>query len=271
MPETPSQVANEANMAHPLDFSPDEMALLNLDGVPLADLGIDCSVPKHPHLSVFGAGAVPPDLTMGNLHAYVDRVAAFFLADAVARPLQAVRRGFAEIADVSALRCFTEDELDSLLCGGDAIEQSWDLSVDTLNRYCKLQGYMSSDKTVVALFEVISEFTPVQQRQFVRFLTGCPRFAFFLTFSKSVISRDAGVGFQRHKREPPWCSRPSLVMNLFSFSRGPCTRLMKRMHTRLKRPRTKPLPPQVTAGGLEKHQSEFNHCPRHPVHVWNGG
>jgi hypothetical protein len=166
--------ANASNMAHPLDFSPDDLALLNLDGVPLVDLGLDCSVPKHPHLSVFGAGA-PPDLTLGNLHAYVDRVAAFFLADAIARPLQAVRRGFDEIADVSALRCFTEDELDSLLCGGDAIEQSWDLSVDTLNRYCKLQGYMSGDKTIVALFEVISEFTPVQQRQFVRFLTGCPR------------------------------------------------------------------------------------------------
>jgi E3 ubiquitin-protein ligase TRIP12 len=66
-------------------------------------------------------------------------------------------------------------QLDSLLCGGDAIDEAWDLSVDTLSRYCKLQGYQSRDKTVVALFECISEFSPKQQRQFVRFVTGCPR------------------------------------------------------------------------------------------------
>lgn len=53
--------------------------------------------------------------------------------------------------------------------------QVWDFTVDTLRRHSKLQGFTASDRTVQWLFECMAAFTPVQQKQFVRFVTGCPR------------------------------------------------------------------------------------------------
>jgi E3 ubiquitin-protein ligase TRIP12 len=83
-----------------------------------------------------------------------------------------------QLFDNLHLGLISEDELDAALCGGDSHDGAgWDFSVATLRRHTRVAGFAAAhdDRTVRALFDALATFTPAQQRQFVRFVTGCPR------------------------------------------------------------------------------------------------
>jgi hypothetical protein len=122
-------------------FDAAESALLQFDGANVEDLCLDFTVPGHPDRvlpasrsspspvssSAFAgssspfsssssltaasttaastAAAAAADVTLANVRAYVDAVGAFFLVDACAAPVAALRRGFGAVLDLAALRC----------------------------------------------------------------------------------------------------------------------------------------------------------------------
>jgi E3 ubiquitin-protein ligase TRIP12 len=96
----------------PFQFSAEYDDALKIDGAAVDSLGLDFSAPGiSPPVSILGTAAAISDVTLSNLHEFVSRMAEFVLKDSVRIPLQAIRRGFAEVADVSALRCFSESEV----------------------------------------------------------------------------------------------------------------------------------------------------------------
>ena len=61
-----------------------------------------------------------------------------------------------------------------MLCGGSNGQLvPWDFSVETLRKETRpKQGYTLNSRAVQFLFTILSEMSPLQQRQFVRFVTG---------------------------------------------------------------------------------------------------
>jgi hypothetical protein len=122
-------------------FDATELALLQFDGANIEDLCLDFTVPGMPDrllrsplshaassasasssasfltsstlsslsssssLSAADGTADAADVTLANVRAYVNAVGAFFLVDACAAPVAALRRGFGAVLDLAALRC----------------------------------------------------------------------------------------------------------------------------------------------------------------------
>eukprot|EP00887_Chlorella_sp_A99_P008099 scaffold12.g8099.t1 len=139
-----------------------------------------------------GAGTAPAavalDVTAANLREYIDAVVDAVLGSGVAAQVAAFREGFNAIFPLSTLSSFYEDEIEAILCGTG---ETW--TVERLAEVIKFDhGYTSQARlclhaaritpacpaccTVVRHFlEVLAELDAVDQRRFLRFVTGCPR------------------------------------------------------------------------------------------------
>jgi E3 ubiquitin-protein ligase TRIP12 len=157
----------------PFEFTDQELACLSIDGCNLSDLSLDFTVPGFSDVRLPESNS-DTDVVFSNLSTYIDSVGSFFTVNACREPVAALRRGMTRgMGDTAALLALSESESESILCGDH--DRAWDLSVPTLVRHARCQGFENSDRIVMALFECIAKFTPVQQRQFIRFVTGSPR------------------------------------------------------------------------------------------------
>jgi E3 ubiquitin-protein ligase TRIP12 len=118
------------------------------------------------------------DVTLDNLEEYVTLAVQFFLFDGVKNQLEAFRSGFNSVFPLQNLRIFTVEELETLLCGTNDGTTSthgyWDLATLIENTKCD-HGYNHNSAAVKYLLEIMSDFTPQEQRQFLLFVTGSPR------------------------------------------------------------------------------------------------
>lgn len=65
---------------------------LDLDGCPIADLGLDFILPGHPNIELRRGGRDIP-VTIHNLHQYIALVTHWFLNEGVSRQFEALREG----------------------------------------------------------------------------------------------------------------------------------------------------------------------------------
>ncbi|KAH7446550.1 hypothetical protein KP509_01G061600 [Ceratopteris richardii] len=143
---------------------------LRFRDVKVEDLCLDFTLPGYSDY------LLKPDgrnigLTLENLEEYVALVVDSTLKSGIAPQLDAFRSGFNEVFQVSSLQIFNEEELDYLLCG---CREVW--TADTLVEHIKFDhGYTSTSPPIRNLLEIMAEFTPEQQRAFLRFVTGAPR------------------------------------------------------------------------------------------------
>jgi E3 ubiquitin-protein ligase TRIP12 len=110
-------------------------------------------------------------VTAANLRQYLDAVVEATLGAGVSAQVSAFRQGFSAIFPLDALTAFYEDEIEAMLCGTG---EAW--SVDYLAEVIKFDhGYTAQSPAVRFLLEVLSELDAVEQRRFLRFVTGTPR------------------------------------------------------------------------------------------------
>lgn len=63
-------------------------------------------------------------------------------------------------------------QLEQLFCGN--VGETWDVKM--LMECCRPDhGYTHDSRAVKYLFEILSSYTPAEQRQFLQFVTGSPR------------------------------------------------------------------------------------------------
>lgn len=106
-----------------------------------------------------------------NLEEYISLVVEATVKTGIMPQMEAFRDGFNQVFPLSSLQIFTETELESLLCGG---RELW--AAQSLVDHIKFDhGYTSNSPSIVNLLEILGEFTPEQQRAFLRFVTGAPR------------------------------------------------------------------------------------------------
>lgn len=145
-------------------------AVLQVDGCPIEDLCLTFTLPGDPdfELRPNGGNIIVNSTT---LEEYIESIMDAMFGSGITAQLEAFREGFSAIFPISSLEVFYEDEIETLLCGG---KEAW--TVEGLTAVIKCDhGYTLSSPPVVALIEVLAELDNVDQKKFVRFVTGTPR------------------------------------------------------------------------------------------------
>lgn len=141
-----------------------------VDGCPVEDLCLTFVLPGIQGYELCPGGA-DVAVTSENLRQYIDAVVDATLGSGVATQIEAFRTGFNAIFPLSSLEPFFEDEIEAMLCGTG---EAW--TPEGLGAVIKFDhGYTSTSAPVIALLEVLSELDAVDQRRFLRFVTGTPR------------------------------------------------------------------------------------------------
>lgn len=145
---------------------------LDLDGCPIADLGLDFVLPGHANIELRRGGRDIP-VTIHNLHQYIALVSHWFQVEGVQRQFEALREGFDSVFPVQRLRMFYPEELENVFCGNGS-HQKWEAKV--LQDSCRTDhGYTQESKPIQYLYEVLSTYSKEEQRLFLQFVTGSPR------------------------------------------------------------------------------------------------
>jgi len=150
---------------------------LTMDGCPVEDLGLDFTLPGYPNIELMKGGK-DVTVTLENLAQYVKLVSHWLLIEGVSSQMEAVREGFEAVFPMSSLQMFYPEELDQIFCGSSVQNSStlnqWD--VPTLTNSCKPDhGFTNESKSIKFLYEIMASYDREEQRQFLQFVTGCPR------------------------------------------------------------------------------------------------
>lgn len=148
-----------------------------MDGCPIEELGLDFTLPGYPNIEL-RKGGKDMAVNLDNLGQYVNLVSHWLLVEGVSTQMEAVREGFESVFPVDTLQMFYPEELDQIFCGSSMLHQAsytkWDPAA--LLEACKPDhGYTGDSKSIKVLFEVMSSYSRDEQRQFLQFVTGCPR------------------------------------------------------------------------------------------------
>eukprot|EP01136_Pigoraptor_vietnamica_P023644 Opistho-1_new@75955 len=149
-----------------------EIALdnINIRGASVEDLCLDFTLPGYPEIDLKENGR-DFAVTLDNLEEYLGLVVEVTLRSGVRRQFEAFRTGFNAVFPIKALRAFVPEEIDTLLCG--STKELWDRK--TLVEACKPDhGYTIGSGAVQKLFDILSEYSPEEQRKFLQFATGSP-------------------------------------------------------------------------------------------------
>lgn len=143
---------------------------LLVDGCAVEDLCLSFQLPGYPGYQLAPHGEEVM-VGSGTMREYIDAVVDATLGGGVSSQIEAFRSGFCEIFPLDCLRCFYEDEIEAMLCGTG---ESW--TVEQLQDSIKFDhGYNSQSPPVRHLLEVLAELDALDQRRFLRFVTGSPR------------------------------------------------------------------------------------------------
>jgi len=144
---------------------------LKLGNCAIKDLDLDFTLPGRSDWELKPNGS-NISVTIENLEEYLNLLAQQHLVNGVAAQLENFRKGFNEVFQMENLSAFSEDELESLICGVE--ESYWDMQTLLDNTKCD-HGYSHDSPTVRYLLEILTELSPSEQKQFLLFVTGSPK------------------------------------------------------------------------------------------------
>ncbi|XP_030373810.1 E3 ubiquitin-protein ligase TRIP12-like isoform X6 [Scaptodrosophila lebanonensis] len=147
---------------------------LDLDGCPIADLGLDFVLPGHANIELCRGGRDTP-VTVHNLHQYISLVTYWFLIEGVQKQFEALREGFDSVFPIQRLRMFYPEELECVFCGsGSEQYQRWELKM--LQDSCRTDhGFHQESQAIQYLYDILASYNRDEQRAFLQFVTGSPR------------------------------------------------------------------------------------------------
>ncbi|KAH9322123.1 hypothetical protein KI387_016762, partial [Taxus chinensis] len=148
----------------------EEISCLHYRGVRIEDLCIDFTLPGILDYPLKPGGS-NIWVSMDNLDEYVSLAVDATIKTGIMRQIDALQRGFNQVLPITTLQVFTENEMDTLLCG---VPDLW--AAEMLTDLIKFDhGYTARSPPILNFLEIMAEFTPSQQRAFLQFITGCPR------------------------------------------------------------------------------------------------
>nr|NP_001287162.1 circadian trip, isoform L [Drosophila melanogaster]AHN57161.1 circadian trip, isoform L [Drosophila melanogaster] len=148
---------------------------LDLDGCPIADLGLDFVLPGHANIELCRGGRDTP-VTVHNLHQYISLVTYWFLIEGVQKQFEALREGFDSVFPIQRLRMFYPEELECVFCGSGSEQQHSRWEIKMLQESCRTDhGFHQDSQAIQYLYEILASYNRDEQRAFLQFVTGSPR------------------------------------------------------------------------------------------------
>lgn len=152
-------------------------SLLSLKEKEIEDLGLsfDLDIGKGAsarHVELLPGGSTKA-VTKQNVIQYVHLVAHQRLNVEGSAQTRAFLRGFRDLIPAAWVRLFSAYELQKMISGDDSVRG---IDVTSLKRSMKYAaGYHPSQQIIQWFWEVLDEFSPEQQRKFLKFMTSCSR------------------------------------------------------------------------------------------------
>lgn len=143
-------------------------------GAPIDDLSLYFVLPGDEAFELCPGGG---DLlvTSDNAPEYVEKILNATIGTGVRQQMEAFRAGFDKIFSISQLEIFNEEEIAIMACG--APKQTWNPASLLSSIKCD-HGYSSDSPQILSLVNVLSELDGLDQRRFLKFVTGAPRLPF---------------------------------------------------------------------------------------------
>ena len=139
----------------------------------IEDLYLDFSFPGYPEISDF---SLHSSVTLANKFDYITFIKNTILNDGVALQFAWIKLGLNEVwpdATRGLLRIFSPLELESLWVGD---QQNLPWKLEDLQKAIRFDhGFTNHSRTALNFLSVLSKFDAAERRQFLLFITGCPR------------------------------------------------------------------------------------------------
>lgn len=144
---------------------------ITLDGCSIEDLSLDFTLPGYSRIELKKGGKDVP-VSVHNLEDYLKLLKYWTMSEGVSKQMRAFKEGFESVFSLNRLQVFYPEELAYLFCGN--VHNQWDIKC--LTDSCRPDhGYNYDSQAIKFLFEVLCNYNPTQQRQFIQFITGSPR------------------------------------------------------------------------------------------------
>ncbi|VDK38813.1 unnamed protein product [Taenia asiatica] len=108
----------------------------------------------------------------GNLEIYIKRSIDFAMDKGIRKQIKALKDGFNLVFPLKTLAIFTPDELNQLI-SGDTSPNRW-THEELLAAFEPVAGYTRQSAGYLVLLEVLSNFTELERKCFIKFVTGSP-------------------------------------------------------------------------------------------------
>jgi len=143
---------------------------LTLNGVDIDKLYLDFTLPGYPEIELKENGS-NINVTIDNLEEYVQLLIQVSLFDSIRPQVESFQQGFSTVFSLDDILFFSPSELDILING---TEEIW--SEEMLRESIKADhGYTIDSPAIQKLIQIMVGFTPSQQKDFLKFVTGSPR------------------------------------------------------------------------------------------------
>ncbi|ORY35134.1 hypothetical protein LY90DRAFT_511775 [Neocallimastix californiae] len=156
-------------------LSPDELHTMvqniKIDDTTIQDLCLDFTLPGYPDIELVENGS-QVDVTNWNVEEYLKEIINFTIGKGVSKQIEAFRKGFNSVFPISNLSIFDNDELVLLFGGSENEDWSYENLINCIHAD---HGYTMDSPQIIYLVQVMSEMNDTEKRDFIQFVTGCPK------------------------------------------------------------------------------------------------
>ncbi|ORX55454.1 hypothetical protein BCR36DRAFT_368192 [Piromyces finnis] len=157
------------------NLSPDELHTMvqniKIDDTTIQDLCLDFTLPGFPDIELIENGS-EVEVTNWNVEEYLKEIINFTIGKGVNKQIEAFRKGFNSVFPISNLSIFDNEELVLLFGGSESEDWSYENLINCIHAD---HGYTMDSPQIIYLVEVMSEMDDTERREFIQFVTGCPK------------------------------------------------------------------------------------------------
>lgn len=130
-------------------------------------------------------------VSINNLDEYLNLTFDKLILSGIDPLVRAFKIGFNKVFKIESLKCFTNVELEEIICGSDY--DSWDYE-NLIENIIPGYGYDKNSPMYIGLIQIMLNMTSLEKKTFLQFVTGSPRlplggeFNFIYIFSKFYLT-----------------------------------------------------------------------------------